>query len=372
MDQQYIRRLEKIEAAIQRWLPETADPGWTAAVFPGIGEGPGAESIDALLAPGRDLLSRGGKRWWPLLMTLVCESLGGGSAALPLAPLVELCHNASLIHDDIEDNSDERRGKPAVHLIYGADTAINGGCFLYFLPLSCVEPWAAELAANAGLSADAALEYKNRVYALWAEYMRKLHLGQAMDIRWHRNFDLIPRLDEYYTMCGLKTGCLARFAAALGVCAAEAAAADAAGKGAYGEVAGRMGVAAEQLGVGFQILDDVKNLSAGVPGKKRGDDVVEGKKSLPVLLYLHRYPERRELVARCFTAARSGGVSVPEVEELIQALTSAGTLDEAGEKGRALVAAARAAFAGLPAFPPGNEAAQQAAALLAGLTELIS
>jgi octaprenyl-diphosphate synthase len=297
-------------------------------------------------------------------MALVCESLGGGDAALPLSPLVEFCHNASLIHDDIEDNSDERRGKPAVHLVYGADTAINSGCFLYFLPLSCIEPWAAELESKAGLAL--ATDYKNRIYGLWAEYMRKLHLGQAMDISWHRDFSLIPSLGEYYTMCGLKTGCLARFAAVLGVCAAEAASVTGSSI-AHNEAAQTLGEAAEKLGVGFQILDDVKNLTAGIPGKKRGDDVVEGKKSLPVLLYLHSRPEQQDLVSRCFTAARAKGAAAPEVEELIAALAAAGVLEEARERGLALIAEARQVFAA-----PECAGIPMTGSLLAGLTELIS
>jgi octaprenyl-diphosphate synthase len=377
MDQQYTRRLENIEAVLERWLPGSPDLAWAEPVFPGMGERLSADMLGLVSAPGRDLLSRGGKRWRPLLLTLVCESLGGGDAALPLVPLVELCHNASLIHDDIEDNSDERRGKPAVHLIHGVDAAINSGCFLYFLPLSCIEPWAAELQTRAGSSA-AVMELKNRVYALWAGYMRKLHLGQAMDIHWHRNCSLVPSMEAYYTMCGLKTGCLARFAAALGVCAAEwTIAANGGIHESYAALAERLGEAAEQLGVGFQILDDVKNLTTGVPGKKRGDDVVEGKKSLPVLLYLRRYPKQREMVFRCFAAARSGGVSAPEVEELIAALGAAGVLDEAGEEGKSLIAKARGVFAALPGaagFPAAarQAAARQAARLLAGLTELIS
>jgi octaprenyl-diphosphate synthase len=141
-------------------------------------------------------------------------------------------------------------------------------------------------------------------------------------------------------MCGLKTGCLARFAAELGTVAAETA-------GRPAVIGARaLGDAAEKLGIGFQILDDVKNLTTGLPGKKRGDDIVEGKKSLPVLLFLHRLPDKKELVYRCFNAARTGGVTVPEVEELIQAFQAAGVLAEAGERGKSLIAEAREVFTG--------------------------
>ena len=336
MDQQYTHRLEKIEKELKRWLPEPEAAGneWAANVF-----GDNLNSYMGILAePGRDLFSRGGKRWRPLLMTLICEALGGGEISVPLVPLVEFSHNASLIHDDIEDNSDERRGKPAVHIIYGIDSAINSGSFLYFLPLTCIDSWAEQN------NIDAKIIIK--VYALWGKYMRKLHLGQAMDIHWHRHFDSIPSVEDYLTMCALKTGCLARFAAELGALVAGT------------ENSQHLCEAAEKLGVGFQILDDVKNLTTGLPGKKRGDDIVEGKKSLPVLLFLQRNPEKIKDVRYCFTAAGSGGICVPEVENLIQSLLSAGVVNEAEEQGKKLITDARSTFTG-------------AGPLLAGFADLI-
>jgi octaprenyl-diphosphate synthase len=320
MDQEYTQRLEKIEAALWRWLPKSAESGWVEEVFPGLMKKPSAEQLSSLITPLRDILSRGGKRWRPLLMTLVCESLGGGDAAIPLTPLVEFCHNASLIHDDIEDDSNLRRGKPSIHKLYGVDTAINSGSFYYFLSLSCIE--------------FCAVENKDLVYRLWAEYMRKLHLGQAMDINWHRNISLVPDIEEYYAMCALKTGCLSRFAVELGAYTA----------GASAEAARKLGEAAEKLGICFQILDDVKNLKTGVPGKKRGDDITEGKKSLPILLYLHMYPAKREYVFCSFYAARTHGADTPEVEDLIRALDGSGVLAEAEKEGQAFIAEARNIF----------------------------
>jgi octaprenyl-diphosphate synthase len=338
MDGEINQRLKKIEAVLDAWLPQAPDPGWVSRVFPGLESRVGAELLESLILPCRDLLSRGGKRWRPLLTVLICEALGGGDAALPLTPLAEFCHNASLIHDDIEDNSSRRRGKPAVHLIYGADAAINSGSFFYFLPLSCIDAW------------DAPAERKEQVRAVWGEYLRRLHLGQAMDIHWHRDFGSLPSITEYYTMCGLKTGCMARLAAILGVLVALPEPQFTGPQ--IRRTAEQLGQAAEQLGVGFQILDDVKNLSAGLPGKERGDDVVEGKKSLPVLLYLHgaeagggkeaaldiaEAGQRRALVSRCFSRARTGGIRAPEVEELIAALDGAGVLERAQEQGLALI-----------------------------------
>ncbi|MDR2618008.1 MAG: polyprenyl synthetase family protein [Treponema sp.] len=347
MNPEYTRRLEKIEAVLQSWLPESPGSEWLESVFGLPGGSVPPELARFLVRPGWDLVGRGGKRWRPLLMLLTAEGLGGAAgaaAALPLTPLVEFPHNASLIHDDIEDNSDERRGKPAVHILYGGDTAINGGAFLYFLPLACLK--------NSAFPQ----EQKNRIYGIWGEYMRRLHLGQAMDIAWHRDYHSLPGLEEYRLMCSLKTGCLARLAAVLGVYCA-----DPAGDG----PARILGEGAEKLGVGFQILDDVKNLTTGIPGKKRGDDITEGKKSLPVLLYLHRYPEQRDFAARCFSAARLAGTGAPEVEEFIGALEKAGVLEEAGNQGLELIRESRECFTSWPFAAEGRE-------LFGGLFDLLS
>jgi octaprenyl-diphosphate synthase len=364
MDTKYTRRLEKIEGVLDQWLPEEPDSAWLEKVFApfapaGNGGFVSPELAASLTRPGWDLVKRGGKRWRPLLMVLAAECVAGesgGEAALSLAPLVEFPHNASLIHDDIEDSSDERRGKPAVHLIYGEDTAINAGAFMYFLPLACLSAWKGNP------------QIKEQIWETWARHMRALHLGQAMDIAWHRDFNSLPSLDEYDQMCRLKTGCLARLAAVLGVIVG----AEAAGANSLEEIAplaDSFGNAAEQLGVGFQILDDVKNLSTGIPGKKRGDDIVEGKKSLPVLLYLHRYPEKRDFASRCFAAARTSGVASPKVDEFIFELEKAGVLDEGREKALEYIARSREIFSAEKVF--GGSLQNEGRELLAGLIDLL-
>ncbi|MDR1419918.1 MAG: polyprenyl synthetase family protein [Treponema sp.] len=354
--------MKKIEDELEKWLPAEPGPAWMDRVFPCLSGRVDPALARSLSEPGRDLLKRGGKRWRPLLMTLVCESLGGGDGAVPLVPLVEFCHTASLVHDDIEDNSGERRGKPAVHLLYGTDRGINSGAFLYFLPLACIDEWAEKTEAG---ESEAAPSRAGRVFAVWGAYMRKLHLGQAMDIHWHRDFSSLPGIDEYYTMCALKTGCLARLAAVLGVYAVPAF-----GDAARKTAADILGGAAEKLGVGFQILDDVKNLTTGIPGKERGDDIAEGKKSLPVLLYLHRRPDRREFAAECFAAARRDGPGIPLAGAFIGELDAAGVLEEAEERGLSLIRESaeifsRDAVAGAVLREPGRT-------LLGGFAGLVS
>ena len=363
MNDQYTRRLSEIEAVLDKWLPEKPGSQWMEMVFDFSGNIVSPELALSLTLPPRDLVNRGGKRWRPLLMVLAAECIAGDSgarAALPLTPVVEFSHNASLIHDDIEDNSDERRGKPAIHLVYGVDTAINSGAFLYFLPLACVSRWEKDIGKAVSP------ELKEKIWTAWASHMRRLHLGQAMDIGWHRDFRSFPGLDEYDRMCRLKTGCLARLASVLGIYSASAAL----GRDIPGSFIDRFAASAEELGVGFQILDDVKNLTAGIPGKKPGDDIVEGKKSLPVLLYLHRYPEKRDFIASCFAAARIAGTDSPESAAMVNALESSGVLEEAREKAFLYIRKCKTSFSDMeiPGFPLNDEACR----LLPGLIDLIS
>ena len=208
MVQEYTEIKDKIEKILDFWLPEEPDDRWAERVFTDIGKGAGKEFYKFLVTPLRELLYRGGKRWRPLLMSLVCETLGGGDSAIPLSPIVEFSHTASLIHDDIEDESDERRGLPSVHKMFGVDVAINAGSFLYFLASACIE--------------TCGLKNKELIYKDWMDGLRRLHLGQTMDIMWHRNITYVPAMHEYFLMSSLKTGGLARLATVLGAHAAGA------------------------------------------------------------------------------------------------------------------------------------------------------
>jgi octaprenyl-diphosphate synthase len=334
------KRLDQIEDVLNQALQDDSAK-WMEDVFFM------QKSAPALLQPCKDLISRGGKRWRPLLMCLVSEALGGSS--LHLAPLVEFCHTASLMHDDIEDDSPERRGKAAVHLLYGVDTAINSASFLYFLPLICID------------SFESGAELKSKLYKLWALYMRRLHLGQSYDIDWHKKTDFIPSLDDYYTMCSLKTGSLARFAVEVALLERNMS------NNALGE-------AAEKLGVGFQILDDVKNLTTGIVGKRRGDDIIEGKMSLPILLYLHgKGSERHSFVKNCFADAKKGENVDTAITSIIKALEDDNVLIEAEKKGRSLLSEAEKVFSTITPkkTPKKGDKAETACKLLSGFASLM-
>ncbi len=322
MNIEYTRRLEKIESVLNARLPHPVDPAWIAESFSSLPDAIRPVHFSPLVEPCKDLMSRGGKRWRPLLMTLACELAGGGDRAYPLVPLVEFPHTASLIHDDIEDGADERRGGAAIHIVWGEDTAINGASWLYFQALSIIDSFP---------SSDA---LKLSLYRTVSRELRRLHLGQAMDIHWHRNPSLIPSRSEYEAMVSMKTGTLSRLAGEIGMLAG----------GAGDEAAVEFGNIAARIGVGFQIVDDVRNLTTGNPGKRRGDDVVEGKKSLPVLLHLERNPGDLSALTALFEAARAGGVSDPSVERCIGLLESSGAIEAARAHGIDLIERSSAHF----------------------------
>ncbi len=331
MRTEYTQLLALIEGEIARVLPTAPDEAWFARFFGPLPNPPAEEIARSLNSPALELIRRGGKRWRPLLLVLAARAFGREDGALSLAPLVEIAHNGTLIVDDIEDAADMRRGGPAIHLMYGLDLAVNAGNLLYFLPLALIDEF------------DGSAALRLSLHGRYALHMRRLHLGQAMDITWHRTHSYIPSVDHYLAMCALKTGVLARAAAELGALAA--------GSGAGAAEA--LGSAFESVGVAFQILDDVRNLREGNPGKKRGDDIVEGKKSLPVIVACDREPRLRRELPRLFNEARAGGPDSSAVEETIGMISRTGAIDEAERRARAILQAVRGVIPGLLPMEPG-------------------
>jgi octaprenyl-diphosphate synthase len=344
MNIEYTRRLEKIEAVLSEKLPASIDAGWVSLSFAGVPDAVRACHLLPLVEPGRDLLLRGGKRWRPLLMVLACELAGGGDRAYGLTPLVEYSHTASLIHDDIEDHADERRGKPAIHLLYGQDTAINCAAWLYFHAQSIID------------SFPASDSLKLVLYRTVSRELRRLHLGQAMDIRWHRDPEMVPVRAEYEAMVTLKTGTLSRMAGEIGMLAG--------GKD-EGE-AGDFGDLSAKIGVGFQVLDDVRNLTTGNPGKKRGDDIVEGKKSLPVIFHLEKKPDDIVFLSRAFIRAREEGIDSSVIEQVIERLSDSGAVEKAREFGTRQIEQACLSLRGRY---PGNDITELIALLFESMLE---
>ena len=308
----YNLRLKKIEEHLYTILPKQKDVSWaanTADLYENNFSKNFLENICNINTPLLDLLERGGKRWRPMLMLLLYEIKNKDiEKIIPLTPLAELPHNGSLIVDDIEDNADLRRGKPAIHILHGVDMSINSSNFLYFLAFDAIE--------NSGFE-DAE---KFLFYRYYAKAMKRLHIGQGLDIQWHKDHSFFPKEEEYFQMCRFKTGALSRLSAEIALAAS----------GAEDEEICRVAGACEEMGVGFQILDDVINLTKGNPGKKRGDDIIEGKKSLPVALFCWEKGDIEELVF-CFNEAAGKDVSKKEkgVEKAIMLLEKNGSIEKA-------------------------------------------
>lgn len=323
MDARFFSRLHKIEEILGEILPPKSNETWRQLSFGTLDACVSQEHLSQLIDPNYNLISLGGKRWRPLLLVLCAELAAEAKAncaasteiAYRLTPLVELSHTSSLIMDDIEDSADMRRGKPAAHITFGLDAALNAGSWLGYEATACID----------GMNLPA--ELKSTLYALYLLELRRLHLGQAMDILWHRNPTLIPSIEEYTAMVRNKTGTLARMAVKLGIIA---------GAGTMDE-AERAGKIAEDIGVGFQIIDDVTNLTTGNPGKKRGDDIVEGKKSLPVLLHLQEHPQAQQKLESLFTKAHDEGIDSPAVEAAIALLSTSDAIEKAKAMGNELV-----------------------------------
>jgi len=228
----------------------------------------------AIADPIWEFLDRGGKRWRPALFLLVVEALGEDPEKVYDFVLIpELVHNGSLFIDDIEDNSEMRRGRPCSHLIFGTDVAINCGNALYFLPLI-------SLIKNGKQFDDKTIR---RVYEIYVQEMINLSFGQAMDIAWHKDMANANNLceEEYLQMCAYKTGTLARMSAKMAALLA----------GATNEQIETLGKFAEAIGVAFQIKDDVMNIEGGL-GKEYGDDINEGKRTLMVVHTLKKASEK--------------------------------------------------------------------------------
>ncbi|HKZ93225.1 MAG TPA: polyprenyl synthetase family protein [Candidatus Bathyarchaeia archaeon] len=264
-----------VDKLIERYIPRKFDR--SASVF---SQSPprydfNIEALDkAIASPIWDFLDRGGKRWRPSLFLLVVEALGKDSKNLQdFAIIPEVIHNGTIMIDDIEDDSELRRGKPCTHKLFGLDVAINAGNSMYYLPLLTLILNRDKIGA----------EKLSRIYEIYIRDMINLSLGQAMDIAWHKGLADTDKLTEtqYMQMCAYKTGTLARMAAEIASVLCEASS----------DTVERLGRFAEALGIAFQIQDDVLDLtSKEFAAKKggRGQDITEGKRSLILIHTLEK------------------------------------------------------------------------------------
>ena len=227
---------------------------------------PSKEPYKELYSIQKDYPLRGGKRFRPALLLLCAEWFGASyEDALPSAVALELFHNFALIHDDIEDSSLFRRGKPTLHHLHGIPLAINAGDSLFGMVYEIL------LTNRARFGDQKALD----IIGLFNQVFRATFEGQAYDIGWVAN-NYFPSREEYFEMIRRKTGVYS----GRGPCQLGALIADA-----PPDILEKVGDFGEALGIGFQIKDDLLNLEedAGESkeyGKERGGDIREGKRTL--------------------------------------------------------------------------------------------
>ncbi len=206
-----------------------------------------------------------GKRLRPALCLYVCEAVGGAvEDALPAAAALELIHNFSLIHDDIQDQDLERRGRATVWSIWGKSSGIVAGNALRTVADSTLY-----LLRQSDAPPAAALEVVQTLTARCLELVE----GQRMDLNFESRLDVGP--DEYLDMVSRKTGALVEAAMHMGALLGGATAAQ----------VERLARCGRLLGLTFQARDDVLGIWGDpvMMGKATGADIRRRKKSLPVL-----------------------------------------------------------------------------------------
>ncbi len=218
--------------------------------------------VSVIPALADHLIDAGGKRLRPLLTVAAARLVGGrGEGPVKLAAAVEFIHTATLLHDDVVDASQLRRGKVAAHLIWGAPSSVLVGDFLFAR--------AFELMVETGVL---------RVFAILARASRVIAEGEVLQLS--RAHDLHLTQPTYLEIITAKTAELFAAAAEAGAVCAGAVAAEAAALREYGL----------NLGLAFQLVDDALDYGGLTEtlGKNAGDDFREGKATLPLLIAIDR------------------------------------------------------------------------------------
>lgn len=283
------RQVSRLDAPRTKPFHEmlTYHMGWT-------GEGAGPEAT--------------GKRIRPLLVLLTAASCGADwKSALPAAAAIELVHNFSLVHDDIQDNSPKRRGRDTAWVKWGAPMAINVGDALFVMSSQAIM----DLKEN--YSAEGVVKAAEILHNTCLDLTR----GQFLDMSYEERNDL--GVEDYWHMIAGKTAALISAACHLGALLGGA-------DEEKQEVYRSFG---HYLGLAFQVQDDILGIwgDENVTGKSVASDLVEGKNSLPVLAGLEKKGKFAERWAQ-------GAIKQEEVREISRLLASEGGLLAAQDASR--------------------------------------
>lgn len=279
--------------------------------------------LDEELRPARGSM---GKRIRPILCLLACSACGGDAErAVPAAAGLELLHNFSLIHDDIEDDSATRRHRPTVWKLFGLPLACNAGDGMHSLAHLALHRLTAR-----GISAPAVLA----VLRCFDETCLALTEGQYLDM--HYESCLTVSEDDYFRMIYQKTGALLGAAPQIGAMIA----------GADRDTVECFRHYGAALGRAFQLRDDILGIwgDESITGKSAASDILSMKKSLPVL-YAMRDPEVGPALVSRYAGPPLTAGEIPGVLDLLQAAGARAKVEAqveiASEEARAALALAR-------------------------------
>lgn len=245
---------------------------------------------------GGYIVSAGGKRLRPALVLLSARALGcTHDVPRLLAAVIEFIHTATLLHDDVVDHSELRRGRKTANAVWGNAGAVLSGDFLYSRSF--------QMMVQAG---------RMEIMRVMADTTNAIAEGEVLQLMNQGD----PDVDEarYLRVIELKTAVLFRAAAELGAIAADASADTQRAMGTYGY----------HLGIAYQLVDDVLDYTANpeVSGKAVGNDLAEGKPTLPLIHAMHRGDASDAALIR---GALSGG-QAERLPEILAAVERAGAI----------------------------------------------
>lgn len=249
-------------------------------------------SVEAVTAIGHHLQKSGGKRLRPALLLLSAGTCGyRGDAAIRLGAVVEIIHTATLVHDDVIDEAKVRRGQPSINQRWGNQASVLAGDWLYMQAFSL------------------ALRERNfDVLDLLIELTQMMVEGELMQMDWVGRIDLTE--DEHLSLVHRKTAYLFSVCARMGAILA----------GADSKQEQRLGDYGWNLGMAFQLVDDLLDFTASeeVLGKPVGNDLSEGKVTLPLILALQQCgKEEKKMVETVMSDQSYDRVSLPSVLGLL-------------------------------------------------------
>jgi len=260
---------------------------------------------DGLLS---DVLShirqRGGKRMRPILMLLIAKNYGGVTELTQNSAIgLELLHTASLVHDDVVDESEERRGQASVNATYNNKAAILVGDFILSTALLYVSH-----------------TNNQQIIRNLAQLGRTLASGEILQLSNIRNEAISE--DVYYDVIKQKTAALFESCAAIGALSA----------GASDDEVRKASLFGQNLGIMFQIRDDIFDYyDSKEIGKPTGNDMAEGKLTLPVIYALNNNPQYESMMTLA-KKVKAGTINADEIAVLVEFTKRSGGIEYAEKR----------------------------------------